>query len=128
MGSVLLQVPVGGDADNGFIVVEVDREDVSGAVDLAADSGGREVARASETLTSALDGLRPALQTMVHKLRSIAHAPADIEVRFGLKFGAETGVIFAKGTAEGVFEVTLRWSNETNNRPLSGHQVADGST
>lgn len=128
MASVLLQVPVSDDAGSGFILVEVDRQDVSGAVELAADSGGREVARASETLTSALDRLRPALEKMVPRLRDIAHAPQDIEMRFGLKITAETGIVFAKGAAEGVFEVTLRWSNNKIDRSMSGHQITDAST
>jgi hypothetical protein len=103
-------VPVDDDNSGEFILVEADRRDVGDAVELAADATGREIARASETLAGAFDQIGPALSMMILKLRSATHAPDDVEVKFGLKLGAETGLIFAKGTAEATFDVTVKWS------------------
>ena len=114
MASVLMRMAIDGEPDGvgeGFILVEVDRQDAPGPVQLAADdTSGRDVARAPETLAQAFDRLGPALNAMLLKLRSAAHAPDEIQMEFGLKLGGETGLIFAKGTAEANFAVTVTWA------------------
>jgi Trypsin-co-occurring domain 1 len=114
MTTVLMRVPVDGGQDEAgadFIMVEVDPQDGDGAVQLAADdSTGRDVVRAPETLARAFDRLGPALSTMLLKLRSAEHAPDEIQMEFGLKLGGEAGLIFAKGTAEANFAVTVTWA------------------
>lgn len=117
MALVLMKVQVHGrpDAVGGdFILVEVDRRDVDGAVQLASSEGSdRDVVRAQETLAGSFDRLGPALDTMLLKLRSAEHAPDQIQMEFGLKLGGEAGLIFAKGTAEANFAVTVTWAKPT---------------
>jgi Trypsin-co-occurring domain 1 len=114
MVSALMRMPIEDGPDGvgaGFILVEVDRQDVGGSVELTADdASGRDVARAPQTLADAFDRLGPALNTMLLKLRSAEHAPDEIQMEFGLKLGGETGIIFAKGTAEANFAVTVTWA------------------
>lgn len=111
---MLMRVPVDGRPDGvaeDFIMVEVDRQDIDGAVQLAADDvSGRDIAQAPETLARAFDRLGSALSTILLKLRSAEHAPDEIQMEFGLKLGGETGLIFAKGTAEANFAVTVTWA------------------
>ncbi len=117
MASVLMRVPVDGSSDmvgEDFILVEVDRQDVDGAVQLAgSETSGRDIAQAQETLAHSFDRLGPALTTMLLKLRSAEHAPDEIQMEFGLKLGGEAGLIFARGTAEANFSVTVTWTKPT---------------
>lgn len=46
---------------------------------------------------------------ILNKLRTTARSPDEIELEFGLKVGGETGLIFAKGSAETTFHVRLTW-------------------
>ena len=121
MSSVLMKVQLGDRPDavsEDFILVEVDRQDIDGAVQLAgSETSGRDVAQAQETLARSFDRLGPALSTMLLKLRSAEHAPDEIQMEFGLKLGGEAGLIFAKGTAEANFAVTVTWAKPT---PPSG--------
>lgn len=117
MSSVLMKMQVDGTpttVGGDFIIVEVDRQDVDGTVQLAgSEASGRDVAQAQETLARSFDRLGPALSTMLLKLRSAEHAPDEIQMEFGLKLGGEAGLIFAKGTAEANFAVTVTWAKPT---------------
>jgi Trypsin-co-occurring domain 1 len=121
MVSALMRMSIGDGPDGvggDFILAEVDRQDVGGPVQLAADdASGRDVARAPQTLADAFDRLGPALSTMLLKLRSAEHAPDEIQMEFGLKLGGETGLIFAKGTAEANFAVTVMWAKPAPSGP-----------
>jgi hypothetical protein len=75
------------------------------------------VARAEESLESALDQIKPAIRAVVRRLRAMS--PDEMTVEFGILLGAETGVIIAKGTAEVHFDVTL------TSRRTSGDQPPD---
>jgi Trypsin-co-occurring domain 1 len=99
------------ETNENFILVEVDEEDLGGAIELVADdAAGRDVVRAPETVARAFDRMVPALNTMLLKLRSADNAPDEIRMEFGLKFGGEAGLIFTKGTAEATFTVSIAWA------------------
>jgi hypothetical protein len=107
MASVLLRVPVDGSSDE-FIEVEVDRRDLGDAVELNAGSSDR-AALAPYTVASSFDRVMPALTTILTRLRTAEHAPDEIGMQLGLKVGGETGLVFARGSAEATFTVTLSW-------------------
>ena len=108
-------------SDEDFILVEVDRQDVDGEIQLAgSEASGRDVAQAQETLARSFDRLGPALDAMLLKLRSAEHAPDEIQMEFGLKIGGEAGLIFARGTAEANFAVTVTWAKPTHPSEVVG--------
>jgi Trypsin-co-occurring domain 1 len=113
MAPVLMKVAVDGQseaADNDFILVEVDPQDAVGEIQLASDkAGGRSITEAQETLARSFDRLGPALSVMLRKLRSAENAPDHIQMEFGVKLGGSAGLIFAQGTAEANFAVTVTW-------------------
>ncbi|WP_131785942.1 CU044_2847 family protein [Protofrankia symbiont of Coriaria ruscifolia] len=118
----LLEVPVGGD---GRMVVEVDEHDLAGAevrpsgldegLELASISPGQAAARARQALEEMMNGLRPALSTVVGGLRAVG--PDEVTVEFGLNVGGETGIIFAKGTTEVNFAVSMTWKRAGRTEP-----------
>lgn len=119
MAPMLMKVAVDGapDAtDEDFIVVEVDRQDAAGAVQLAgSEAGDRGVLlQAQETLARSFGRLTPALSVMLRKLRSAELSPDHIQMEFGLKLGGMGGLIFAKGTAEANFAVTVTWDKRVS--------------
>lgn len=101
----LLEVPLEGDA--GVAVFEVDGDVIPGELELASDEPGKATARASRTLEEAVRDTRPVLRRVLDALSDLG--PTETSIEFGIKIGGETGVIFAKGTAEASFKVTMTW-------------------
>jgi hypothetical protein len=97
------------DGSDEFLVFEVDRDQVSDDLALAA-APGEVAARAQATLEEALHRLKPSLRKIVALLKDLA--PDEAAVEFGLKIGGETGVIIAKGTADVNFTVRMSWKHE----------------
>lgn len=108
MSPVLLKVALTADGDE-YIEVEVDRRDLGDAVQLTANEQGRDMALAPYTLAASLDRVLPALRMIITRIRGAEHAPDEIAMDLGLKIGGETGIIFAKGTAEATFTISMTW-------------------
>jgi hypothetical protein len=102
----VLEVPVG---DGEALLVQVSDDELPGGLELAALRPGEVVARASESLDTALEQLRPAVAAIQRQLTAMA--PDEVGVEFGIILGAETGAVVAKGTAEVHFTVTLKWTS-----------------
>ncbi len=115
----LVGLPVTTDSEN-FLVVEVDEEEPSGGLVLAAvPDPAKGIAKAQVTLEQALTSLKPSLHKIAQVLRELA--PEEAEIEFGLKIGGETGVIVAKGTAEVNFIIRMTWKA----RELAPEPVAE---
>ena len=108
MALVLLRVPISDD-NKDFIEVEVDQREVAG-VELAANSDDKPYAKYS--LTAALSRALPIMRAAVQQFRSAAERPDEISIELGLKIGGETGIIFARGTTEATFRITMSWQRE----------------
>lgn len=107
MATALMRVPLTEGSDE-CIEVEIDSRCLGDAVQLAT-SGDGEVARAPFSLAGSMNNLVPALSTILTSLRRAEHAPDEIGMVLGLRFGGETGLVFARGTAEATFTVTMTW-------------------
>lgn len=111
----LVEFPVEG---GGRLLVQADDADLPGNLELAAVRPGEIAARSSETVEHALDQIKPALDSVVKRLREMS--PDEVTVEFGVMLSAEIGAVVAKGSAEGHFTVSLTW------RP-GGNSAADGA-
>jgi hypothetical protein len=92
--------------DGGSLLVEVDEDEpgierASRVDDLAV--------RASQSLDSALEGIRIAANATLTKLRELAEAPDEVEVEFGIRLNAQAGAVIAKTEAEGHLQVRVAW-------------------
>jgi hypothetical protein len=103
--SYVIDVPVG---VGGVLRVQAADADLPPGLELATLRPGEVVARASESLDSALEQLRPAVDTIRRQLEALT--PHEVSVEFGIVLGAETGVVVAKGTAEVHFTIGLKWA------------------
>jgi Trypsin-co-occurring domain 1 len=108
MASLLMEVPL--EDTEQVLLVEVDPTDIGGDLVLATAEPGKVAAKATRTLEDSLDALQPALRSTLNRLRSIG--PEEIAVEFGLKFGGESGIILAKGTAEVNLTVSMTWRRQ----------------
>ncbi|MEV4613166.1 CU044_2847 family protein [Kitasatospora sp. NPDC049258] len=104
MARKLLEVPVEG---GRAVVFEVEQADLSEDLQLASEGESGLTVRARESLVSVLDTLRPAVADIRRSLS--AASPDAVEIEFGIKVGGESGVIFAKGTAEANIVVRMSW-------------------
>lgn len=102
--TLLISVPAEGDS---VLLVEADRQDVPGELTLAASMPGEAAAKATRSLVESLDQLEPLLSAVKQSL--VSSAPDSFSVEFGVKFGGETGIILAKGTAEVNLKITMGW-------------------
>ena len=92
------------------VLIEVEEPDPAAPVALVARSSADAVVyETTEKFEQAVDRVRPMAAAVIEKLRQTSNNLAEVEVEFGLKFGVESGVIVAKGSAEGNFRVTLTW-------------------
>jgi len=111
----LIDVPVEG---GGQLLVEAADWQLPGGLELAAARPGEVVARARESLERSLDQLKPALNAVAERLRSIG--PEEFSVEFGLTVGAESGLVVAKGSGEVHFTVTMSWHRTPNHPAAAG--------
>jgi hypothetical protein len=105
--SVLVAVPVT-ELDGAVLLVEADRGDIPGELVLASPQLGEVAAKAARTLSDSLAQLEPMLRVV--KDRLAASSPDAFAVEFGVKFGGETGIILAKGSAEANLKITMSWN------------------
>ncbi|MEV6672168.1 CU044_2847 family protein [Streptomyces sp. NPDC051162] len=99
----LVELPVGA-AD----VVKVEIVEVGeGLVQVARP--GRIVARATQSLGDMLAGIRPVAQHFVEGFRSMAMAPDEIAIEFGVSLSAEADVVISSTAAQANFKVSLTW-------------------
>lgn len=108
MASVLLEVPV---QDAAVLIVEASPEDIGEDL-IMASPPGEVAAKAARSLAQSLDQLEPLLTAIRERL--VASRPDSFEVEFGVKFGGETGIILAKGTAEVNLKITLAWKQQSD--------------
>jgi Trypsin-co-occurring domain 1 len=72
--------------------------------------GGQSITiRASQTFEDAISRVRPAAEAVVAQLRSLASAPDEVEIEFGLALSAEAGAFIAAASTEANFKISLTW-------------------
>lgn len=108
-----MEVPVEG---GGRLLVEADDWQLPDELELAAASPGEVAFRARESLERSFGQLSPAVVSVVQHLRTMS--PDEFTVEFGLTFGAECGLVVAKGSSEVHFAVTLSWRRDTTNESV----------
>lgn len=96
--------------NGGSIVVEVEEPEIKGNVRVARDDA---IVKANITLEKALHKILPVTKTIVEELRNLAHSPDEIEVSFGVKLNTMAGAMIASASAEGNFDVTVRWTGKS---------------
>jgi hypothetical protein len=62
-----------------------------------------------QRLADALDRVVPALGEVFTKITSLNIKPDDVELKIGIKFVGEAGVIIARASTEANLVVTLKW-------------------
>ena len=68
---------------------------------------------AKESFDDLLGVVEPVTRKLVNRLRTgLTKDATEVEVKFGLKLTAETGVVFAAAGGEVNFEITLKWKND----------------
>jgi hypothetical protein len=92
--------------DGGSILVEVDVPEGGG---FERVNRRDEITKASISFDKALEQVRPVAQKVISKLRDITDPPDEIVLEFGLKLGAQAGMVLASADAEANYTVTLTW-------------------
>jgi hypothetical protein len=92
----LIEVTVGG-GQSIFVQVE---DSAAGPVTRGIDARSVTI-RASQTFEDAISRVRPAAEAIVAQLRSLAAAPDEVQVEFGLTLSAEAGGVYRRGEHRG---------------------------
>jgi Trypsin-co-occurring domain 1 len=95
--------------DGTTMLVEIEEAEQEG---LERISRGDVIERAQQTLEKSLEKVRPAAQFILDKLRGLHDSPNEIEVQFGLKLNAESGVVLAAASMEANYTIILRWAKQ----------------
>ena len=100
--------------DNEILLIEVEAKK-AGTYRGSNDKGDKDsLFKAEDKFEKALATLKTLATATMRAVRDIADSPDEYEVKVGLKFTAEANVILAKSSAEGNFEVTMKWKNKTD--------------
>ena len=67
----------------------------------------QDIVETGETFESILDGVKPSILAIYHKLNALGPILDSVEVVFSIKITAEAGIVFAKANTEGNFQVSL---------------------
>jgi hypothetical protein len=86
-------------------------------VDELAEAVGHEPASLSEAMAqtagkafeAALARVKPIAAAVIASMNDISEAVSEVNVEFGLKLNAETGVVITSGGVEANFKVSLKW-------------------
>lgn len=75
--------------------------------------------RAKQTFEEAVSRIRPAVEGVITQLRSLAKAPDEMHIEFGLDLHAEAGAFIAAVSTTANFTVALTWrgTDATNKQP-----------
>jgi hypothetical protein len=103
-------------ADNTDILVESSDVAESGQ-ELVQVMGIKDVKKELEKL---LEIINPISKSIINSIEKLDKKPNSATAEFGLKFGVEGGLIFAKASAEAGLTVSLTWNQPTSNAPASG--------
>lgn len=71
---------------------------------------GDVVEQATMTFNQVLGQLTSLSSSLMNALREVA--PDKVDVEFGVKLSATSGVIVASGTGEAAFKITLKWERK----------------
>lgn len=96
--------------DGTSLLVEVDETEEEAGLTRVSRHDPGVIERAQQTLEKSLDRVRPAAQYILEKLQGLHDSPDEIEVEFGLKLSAGSGIILAAGEAN--YNVKLKWVKE----------------
>ncbi len=99
-------------------LVEFELEDGSSIVfETQSDAGTQRIATRSDVPEKSDDRfeqvasrIRPAAKIVLNALKEL-NTPTEINMEFGLKFSAKTGVIIASADSEVNFKVSIKWNN-----------------
>ena len=96
-------------------LVEVDEPEGS-AIQRVALPSGKQVLKVQQTFEEALENIKPVASTIISKLRDLDQPADEVEVKFGIKLTADAGAIFASVGGEVSYEITLKWSNNSQGK------------
>jgi hypothetical protein len=90
----------------GTVAVEV-RPGTSGRV----TRGGvaETISKATRSFEDAVSVVEPIAAALVSKLRNIEDGAESVDLKFGLKFSAEAGVVIAAASTEANIEIRISW-------------------
>ena len=95
--------------DGGTVLVQVADGDSGEVTRGWGDRDTRVVEQARQSFEQAVARVQPAVQGLLTQLRSLAEAPEQIEVEFGLQLSAEVGAFVAGASTTGNFKVSMTW-------------------
>lgn len=112
MGQQLVEFPL---QDGGTVVVQVD-DGHGGGGQVTRGWGDKEsqrvVEQARQTFEQAVGRVQPAVQALLGQLRTLAEAPEQVQVEFGLQLSAEVGAFVAGASTAGNFKVSMTWHRQ----------------
>jgi hypothetical protein len=94
-------------ASGGSVLVQV-TEQTAGPVTRGLKGAG-VAERAQQTFEEAVGSVRPAVEGVIAQLRSLAEAPDEVHIEFGLDLHAQAGAFIAAVSTTANFTVALSW-------------------
>lgn len=94
------------------ILIEVDE---TAQTDDRIGIGNQVIDKATQTFEAALETVKPIANAIITKIGSIKQPADEVEVKFGIKISAQLGAVVASGNSEVNYEITLKWTRDSQN-------------
>lgn len=94
--------------DGQEIVVAVHEDGADPGLRRAAHAG--DIVDSQEKFDAAIAVVAPVAESLLGRLRSMASAPDDVQVEFGVALSLKAGAFIASSSAEANFKIQLSWS------------------
>jgi hypothetical protein len=100
-------------SDGNAILVELADANADG-IERATRRPGEVAVEAGRSFDSALRVVRPTAEAVVDQVASLARAPQEVQVEFGLKLTLKAGAVIASTEGEAHIQVSLKWTSLTS--------------
>ena len=96
--------------DGTEVYIEGDKSISDGGLTKTSKKNKDNIIEADEKFETLIEKIKPVSNLIMNSLKDF-NTPDDIELSFGVKFGAKAGIIFASVDSEATFNLKLKWSN-----------------
>lgn len=97
-------------SNGGRVAVETQGSERPGPAMRGSTAG--TVAKAARSFEDAVGVIQPVASALIAKLKDLEQGAEAIDIKFGLKFNAEAGVVIASASTEANIEIRINWQRK----------------
>lgn len=98
------------DNSDEMVTIEFDNFEDGNYAQRVSRGDEASTVKSDKSFDQVLAKVRPVANAVIDSLKDL-NRPEEINLEFGLKFGAKAGIIFTSADSEATFKLSLKWKN-----------------